>query len=76
VEDKGQGISPEDITRIFELFVQGPQPFDRPQGGIGLGLTLAKRFAEMHGGTISVSSPGVGRGAVFTVRLPLSKDMG
>jgi signal transduction histidine kinase len=76
VEDEGQGISPEDIPRIFELFVQGPQPFDRPQGGIGLGLTLAKRFAEMHGGVISVSSPGVGQGAVFTVRLPLSKDMG
>jgi signal transduction histidine kinase len=75
VEDEGQGISPEDITRIFELFVQGPQPFDRPQGGIGLGLTLAKRLAEMHGGSISVSSPGVGQGAVFTVRLPLSQDM-
>jgi signal transduction histidine kinase len=74
VEDEGQGISPEDITRVFELFVQGPQPFDRPQGGIGLGLTLAKRFAEMHGGAIGVSSPGVGRGAVFTVRLPLSEE--
>ena len=74
VEDEGQGISPEDISRIFDLFVQGPQPFDRPQGGIGLGLTLAKRFAEMHGGAISVASPGVGRGAVFTVRLPLSQE--
>jgi signal transduction histidine kinase len=74
VEDEGQGISPADITRIFELFVQESQPFDRPQGGIGLGLTLAKRFAEMHGGNISVSSPGVGRGATFTVRLPLSQE--
>jgi signal transduction histidine kinase/ActR/RegA family two-component response regulator len=71
VEDEGQGISPGDIARIFELFVQGPQPFDRPKGGIGLGLTLAKRFAEMHGGAISVASPGVGRGATFTVHLPL-----
>ena len=74
VEDEGRGISPDDITRIFELFVQGPQPFDRPQGGIGLGLTLAKRFAEMHSGAISASSQGVGRGAVFTVRLPLSQE--
>jgi signal transduction histidine kinase/ActR/RegA family two-component response regulator len=74
VEDEGQGISPDDITRVFDLFVQGPQPFDRPQGGIGLGLTLAKRFTEMHGGSISVSSPGVGRGATFTVRLPLSQE--
>jgi signal transduction histidine kinase/ActR/RegA family two-component response regulator len=74
VEDEGQGISPDNLTRIFELFVQGPQPFDRPQGGIGLGLTLAKRFAEMHGGAISASSPGVGRGAVFTLRLPLSQE--
>src|SRR5581483_3750154 len=56
VADEGQGIAPEDINHVFELFVQGPQPFDRPQGGIGLGLTLAKRFAEMHGGTISVFS--------------------
>jgi signal transduction histidine kinase/ActR/RegA family two-component response regulator len=74
VEDEGQGISPGDITRIFDLFVQGSQPFDRPQGGIGLGLTLAKRFTEMHGGSISVSSPGVGRGATFTVCLPLSQE--
>jgi len=72
VEDEGQGIAPADITRIFELFVQGPQPFDRPQGGIGLGLTLVKRLTEMHGGTISAASPGIGRGAVFTVRLPLT----
>jgi signal transduction histidine kinase/ActR/RegA family two-component response regulator len=74
VEDEGQGIAPEDLGHVFELFVQGPQPFDRPQGGIGLGLTLAKRFAEMHGGSISVFSPGLARGAVFTVRFPLAAE--
>jgi signal transduction histidine kinase/ActR/RegA family two-component response regulator len=74
VKDEGQGIAPEDIDHMFEMFVQGPQPFDRPQGGIGLGLTLAKRFAEMHDGNISVSSPGVGKGALFTVRLPISEQ--
>jgi signal transduction histidine kinase/ActR/RegA family two-component response regulator len=71
VQDEGQGIAADDLGHVFELFVQGPQPFDRPQGGIGLGLTLAKRFAEMHDGGISVASAGIGRGAVFSVHLPL-----
>ena len=71
VEDEGQGIRPEDLPRIFELFVQGPQPFDRPQGGIGLGLTLVRRLVELQGGTVSAHSEGAGRGARFTIRLPL-----
>jgi len=74
VADEGQGIAQEDIDHVFELFAQGPQSLDRPQGGIGLGLTLAKRFAEMHGGSINVFSRGVGHGAVFTVRLPLASE--
>jgi signal transduction histidine kinase/ActR/RegA family two-component response regulator len=73
VQDEGQGIAPEDIEHVFELFVQGPQPFDRPQGGIGLGLTLAKRFTEMHDGSISVRSDGVGKGAVFRIRIPVCR---
>jgi signal transduction histidine kinase/ActR/RegA family two-component response regulator len=70
VRDEGQGISAEEIPHIFKLFVQGPQSFDRPQGGLGLGLTLVQRLAEMHGGEVSVFSRGRGHGAAFTVRLP------
>jgi CheY-like chemotaxis protein/two-component sensor histidine kinase len=71
VKDEGQGISSEEIGHVFELFVQGAQRFDRPLGGIGLGLTLVKRLAEMHGGDVSVFSAGTGCGTSFTVRFPL-----
>lgn len=72
VRDEGQGITQEEIPHIFKMFVQGPQSLDRPQGGIGLGLTLVQRLAEMHGGDVSVFSAGRGQGACFTLRLPLS----
>jgi CheY-like chemotaxis protein len=71
VRDEGQGIAPDEIPHIFKLFVQGPQSFDRPQGGLGLGLTLVQRLAEMHGGEVTVFSAGRGQGALFTVRLPV-----
>src|SRR5262249_44362787 len=58
------------IGRIFELFVQGEHGPDRVKSGLGLGLALAKRLAEMHGGTITVASEGLARGSTFTVRLP------
>jgi signal transduction histidine kinase/ActR/RegA family two-component response regulator len=70
VRDEGQGIAADEIPNIFKLFVQGPQSFDRPQGGLGLGLTLVQRLAEMHGGEVGVFSRGRGQGALFTVRLP------
>jgi len=70
VRDEGQGIAPEEIPHIFKLFVQGPQSIERPQGGIGLGLTLVQRLAELHGGEVTVFSGGRGQGAAFTVRLP------
>jgi signal transduction histidine kinase/ActR/RegA family two-component response regulator len=76
VRDQGQGITPEEIPHIFKLFVQGPQSFHRPQGGIGLGLTLVQRLAEMHGGDVSVFSAGRGQGAAFTVRLPVAEAPG
>jgi signal transduction histidine kinase/ActR/RegA family two-component response regulator len=76
VRDRGQGITPEEIPHIFKLFVQGPQSFHRPQGGIGLGLTLVQRLAEMHGGDVSVFSAGRGQGAAFTVRLPVAEAPG
>ena len=70
VRDEGQGILPEEIPLIFKMFVQGQQSFHRPQGGIGLGLTLVQRLAEMHGGEVSVFSAGRGLGASFTISLP------
>ena len=69
--DDGEGLSSETLERVFELFVQGEQELDRARGGLGIGLFLVKRLAELHGGAVSASSPGPGRGATFTVRLPV-----
>jgi CheY-like chemotaxis protein len=70
VEDNGYGIASELLPRIFDLFVQGERTLDRAQGGLGIGLTLVRRLVHLHGGTVSASSDGPGRGSVFTVRLP------
>ena len=71
VSDTGIGISPEVLPRVFELFAQAEQPRDRAAAGLGIGLTLSRRLVQMHGGTIVASSEGPGRGAQFTVRLPV-----
>jgi PAS domain S-box-containing protein len=71
VSDTGIGIGSEMLPRVFELFAQAEQPMDRSVGGLGIGLTLSRRLVEMLGGTIAVSSDGAGRGAQFTVRLPV-----
>jgi signal transduction histidine kinase/CheY-like chemotaxis protein len=70
VRDDGDGISPDLLPRLFEPFSQGPQTIERPRGGLGLGLALARRLVELHGGTIEATSGGAGRGTVFRVRLP------
>jgi len=70
VADTGVGISPELAGRVFDLFVQGDRDLDRSLGGLGIGLTLVQRLAQMHGGTASVESGGAGQGSEFTVRLP------
>jgi signal transduction histidine kinase/CheY-like chemotaxis protein len=68
VSDNGPGIPPTLLPRVFDLFVQGERTLDRRTGGLGIGLTLARRLVELHGGTIDAqSSP---RGSTFTVRLP------
>jgi len=70
VSDNGAGIEPEMLGRIFDLFVQGDTPLDRSKSGLGVGLTLVRKVVELHGGTVSATSPGKGRGSSFTVRLP------
>jgi two-component system CheB/CheR fusion protein len=71
VRDDGVGIEPHMLKRIFELFVQADRPVDPARGGIGLGLTLARRLVELHGGRIEASSGGPGKGSEFVVRLPM-----
>jgi CheY-like chemotaxis protein len=59
-------------ARIFDMFVQAENGDRRPNGGLGIGLALSRKMIEMHGGSITVSSPGLGQGAEFEIRLPLS----
>ena len=68
--DDGIGIDPSEIEAIFELFEQGDHGSDRAQGGLGIGLALARQLVELHGGTLDARSEGRGRGATFVVRLP------
>jgi CheY-like chemotaxis protein/two-component sensor histidine kinase len=70
VRDTGIGIAEPDLASVFELFTQLDAGLDRSRGGLGLGLALARRLVELQGGTIEASSPGVGQGAEFIVRLP------
>ena len=70
VHDDGAGISQEQLPHIFDLFVQGERSLDRSQGGLGIGLSIVKRLVEMHQGTVSAESEGIGRGSTFSMRLP------
>ena len=73
VQDNGEGIPPEMLNVIFELFVQGPKSLARTEGGMGIGLSLARVLVELHGGNLTVESAGKGQGSTFTVRLPLTE---
>jgi signal transduction histidine kinase/ActR/RegA family two-component response regulator len=70
VRDEGAGIDAQILPEVFDLFVQGDQSLDRAQGGLGIGLTVAKRLVELHGGRIAVASAGTGRGSEFAITLP------
>jgi signal transduction histidine kinase/CheY-like chemotaxis protein len=70
VRDSGIGISPELLPKVFDLFMQGDRTLDRTEGGLGIGLTIAKRIVEMHGGSMTARSSGPGKGSEFTVLLP------
>jgi len=73
VQDNGMGIAPADLSRIFDIFTQGDTR-SRPLGGLGIGLSLVKQLVEMHGGTVSAQSGGLGKGSEFVVRVPLSAN--
>ncbi|KQZ44696.1 response regulator [Duganella sp. Root1480D1] len=71
VRDHGAGLEPESCLRIFDLFVQGQAGRANTLGGLGIGLSLAQRFTRMHGGNVSVTSEGSGKGCEFMLRMPI-----
>jgi len=71
VSDTGIGMRMELIPHVFDLFVQSDRTLDRAQGGLGIGLAVVKRLIEMHDGTVSARSDGLGLGSTFEIRLPL-----
>jgi PAS domain S-box-containing protein len=71
VEDSGQGIAPEFLPHVFEIFRQADASIARKQGGMGIGLALVKQLAELHGGEVKAESDGLGKGARITVKIPL-----
>jgi PAS domain S-box-containing protein len=70
VQDSGIGIPADFLSHVFELFAQGDRALGRPQGGLGVGLTLVRKLVDLHGGTVLAKSEGVGEGSEFVVRLP------
>jgi CheY-like chemotaxis protein len=74
VRDNGIGIPAESLGSIFDMFSQVDRSIERSTGGLGIGLALVKGLVEMHGGTVTPASPGVGKGSTFTVRLPILAD--
>ncbi len=70
IADHGIGIPADMLPKIFDLFVQAHHTIDRTRGGLGIGLTLVRRLAELHGGSVHAESAGDGHGSTFTVRLP------
>jgi len=72
VADNGIGITSDMLAGVFEMFAQADQSLERTQAGLGVGLTLARRLVELHGGTLAATSEGPGRGSQFIVRLPIA----
>ena len=75
VEDNGVGISPHMLTRVFDMFSQVDRSLEKSQGGLGIGLNIVKRLAEMHDGSIVAESDGHGAGSRFVVRLPMALSL-
>lgn len=74
VRDSGLGIARSDLGRLFQMFTQLPHTKPHAQGGLGLGLALIKKLVELHGGSVHATSPGLGQGSTFTVKLPLNQS--
>ncbi len=75
VKDTGIGIAPEMLSKVFDLFTQIDSSLERTKGGLGIGLSLAKRLTELHGGTVTAHSEGPDRGSEFVVRLPIMEEI-
>lgn len=75
ISDNGIGMTSAVVGRIFELFAQAERTPDRSQGGLGLGLSLVRSLVESHGGSVSAQSEGLGKGSVFTIRLPFTASV-
>ena len=75
VHDSGIGIAPEMLPRVFDLFAQSAAPTAHAEGGLGVGLALARTLTELHGGTITVESGGPGRGSEFALHLPVGASV-
>lgn len=73
VRDTGIGMTPEVMAQVFEPFVQAPQSIERSRGGLGLGLATVKGLVELHGGCVTISSPGLNQGTLVAVMLPLAE---
>lgn len=71
VLDTGRGIASNNLEILFEPFMQVDKTLDRSLGGLGLGLAIVKGMVELHGGRVEAFSEGIGKGAKFTIRLPL-----
>lgn len=72
VRDTGVGMAPESVQRMFEMFSRGDRDSARSQGGLGIGLALSRRLAQMHNGSLDAHSDGPGKGSEFTMRIPLA----
>lgn len=74
VADDGAGMEAAELSSVFELFTQGQQSVDRPRGGLGLGLAIARSLARLHGGDLVGASGGQHQGSIFTLTLPQAED--
>jgi CheY-like chemotaxis protein/anti-sigma regulatory factor (Ser/Thr protein kinase) len=75
IRDNGIGIAEKDLPRVFEMFAQVDATLERTRDGLGIGLTLVKTLIELHGGSVTVTSAGPGRGSEFILRLPVAEGV-